>query len=61
MKPITKKLTRLFEAFTDYHEAVANGQSEITAYDNLTTVLNRGMEVWKRQFSRTCRELQVGR
>lgn len=47
-------------AFTDYHTAVANGESEITAYNNLRNVLDQGIGIWGRQFNETCRQLRVG-
>jgi len=48
------------EAFTDYETAVANGQSDITALNNLRQVLNRAMAVWGQQFKQTCHQLRVG-
>ncbi len=48
------------EAFTDYQVAVANGQSDITAFNNLRQVLSRAMAVWGQQFNQTCRQLRVG-
>jgi len=48
------------EAFIDYQTAVASGQSEVTAFDNLRQVLNRAMAVWGQQFNHTCRQLRVG-
>jgi hypothetical protein len=48
------------EAFTDYQTALANGQSDITAYNNLRQVLNQAMNVWAQEFRRTCGQLRVG-
>jgi len=48
------------EAFADYQTAVANGQSEVTAFNNLRQVLNRGMAAWGQHFNLTCRRLRVG-
>ena len=53
-------LNILSEAFTNYHTAVANGQSEITAYNHLRNVLNQGIGMWSRQFNQSCRLLRVG-
>ena len=48
------------EAFADYQTAVADGQSDITAFNNLRQVLSRAMAVWGQQFNQTCRQLRVG-
>jgi hypothetical protein len=48
------------EAFTDYQTALANGQSEVTAFTNLRQVLNEAMGVWVQEFRRTCNQLRVG-
>jgi len=48
------------EAFTDYQTAVANGQSDITAFNHLRQVLNQAMAVWGQRFNQTCRQLRVG-
>jgi hypothetical protein len=48
------------EAFGDYQAAVANGQSEASAYNNLREVLTRAMRVWTGEFKRTCDQLRVG-
>jgi hypothetical protein len=48
------------EAFTDYQTAAANGQSEVTALNNLRRVLNQAMAAWGQQFNRTCRQLRAG-
>jgi hypothetical protein len=48
------------EAFTDYQTAVANGQSNNSAFSNLRQVLNEAMGVWVREFRRDCGQLQVG-
>jgi hypothetical protein len=48
------------EAFTDYQTALANGQSDITAFNNLRQVLNEAMGVWVQEFKRTCNQLRVG-
>ncbi len=48
------------EAFADYEAAVANGQSEVSAFTNLRRVLNQGIGVWAQEFRQTCSRLQVG-
>lgn len=48
------------EAFADYQTAVADGQSDVTAFNNLRQALGRAMAVWGQQFNRTCRQLRVG-
>jgi len=53
-------LNIIAEAFTDYQTALANGQSDITAFTNLRQVLNEAMRVWAQEFKRTCNQLRVG-
>ena len=48
------------EAFNDYQTALANGQSDITAFNNLRQVLNEAMGVWAQEFKQTCNQLNVG-
>lgn len=48
------------EAFTDYQAAVANGQSNYTAFANLNSVLYEAIGVWVREFKQDCRQLRVG-
>ncbi len=48
------------EAFTDYQTAVANGQSDYSAFNNLRQVLNQAMGVWTQEFKQTCSQLRVG-
>jgi hypothetical protein len=48
------------EAFTDYQTAVANGQSNATAFSNMCQVLNEAMGVWLQEFKRDCSQLRVG-
>ena len=48
------------EAFTDYQTAVANGQSDFSAFNNLRQVLNQAMGVWVQEFKQTCNQLRVG-
>jgi hypothetical protein len=48
------------EAFTDYENAVANGQSTVTAFNNLRQVLSQAMGVWTQEFKQTCNQLRVG-
>jgi hypothetical protein len=48
------------EAFTDYQTAVANGQSNSSAFSNMSRVLNEAMGVWVQEFRQDCRQLQVG-
>ncbi len=53
-------LNIIAEAFTDYQTAVANGQSDMTAFNNLRQVLNQAMAVWGQEFRQTCNQLRVG-
>ena len=53
-------LNIIAEAFNDYQTALANGQSDITAFNNLRQVLNQAMAVWAQEFKRTCNQLRVG-
>ena len=48
------------EAFTDYQTAVANGQSNSTAFSNMSQVLNQAMSVWVRELKRDCSQMRVG-
>ena len=48
------------EAFADYQNAVANGQSVSSALANMRQVLNEAMGVWGREFKQDCRQLRVG-
>ena len=48
------------EAFTDYQSAVANGQSDSSAFANMKQVLNEAMGVWVQEFKKDCRQLRVG-
>ena len=48
------------EAFTDYQNAVANGQSQWSAFANMTRVLNEAMRVWVQELRRDCQQLRVG-
>jgi len=48
------------EAFADYQNAVANGQSDSSAFSNMKQVLNEAMGVWVQEFKKDCRQLQVG-
>jgi hypothetical protein len=48
------------EAFTDYQAAVANGQSNYSAFSNMRRVLNEAMGVWGQEFRRDCSQLRVG-
>jgi hypothetical protein len=48
------------EAFTDYQNAVANGQSDSSAFSNMAKVLNEAMGVWVQEFKQDCRQLRVG-
>ena len=48
------------EAFTDYQTAVANGQSNSSAFSNMCQVLNEAMGVWVQEFRQDCGQLQVG-
>ena len=48
------------EAFTDYQTAVANGQSNSSAFSNMSRVLNEAMGVWVQEFKRDCSQLRVG-
>jgi hypothetical protein len=48
------------EAFTDYQNSVANGQSGSSAFANMSQVLNEAMGVWVQEFKQDCRQLRVG-
>jgi hypothetical protein len=48
------------EAFADYQNAVANGQSDSSAFSNMSQVLNEAMGVWVQEFKQDCRQLRVG-
>ena len=48
------------EAFADYQNAVANGQSDSSAFANMSSVLNEAMGVWVQEFKQDCRQLRVG-
>jgi len=48
------------EAFADYQAAVANGQSDSSAFANMSQVLNEAMGVWVQEFKQDCRQLRVG-
>jgi hypothetical protein len=48
------------EAFTDYQTAVANGQSNSSAFSNMCQVLYEAMGVWLQEFKKDCRQLRVG-
>jgi len=48
------------EAFADYQTAVANGQSNGSAFSNMAQVLNQAMAVWVQEFKQDCSQLQVG-
>jgi hypothetical protein len=48
------------EAFADYQNAVANGQSDSSAFANMRQVLNEAMGVWVQEFKKDCRQLRVG-
>jgi hypothetical protein len=48
------------EAFTDYQTAVGNGQSAMSAYNNMRQVLNQAMRVWNDEFKQTCNQMRVG-
>ena len=48
------------QAFTDYQNAVANGQSSSSAFTNMARVLNEAMGVWGRELKQDCNQLRVG-
>ena len=48
------------EAFADYQNAVANGQSNSSAFANMRQVLTEAMGVWVQEFKQNCRQLRVG-
>jgi len=48
------------EAFADYQNAVANGQSQFSAFSNMSRVLNEAMGVWLQELKRDCSQLRVG-
>jgi len=50
----------LEEAFTNYQQAVINGQSSITALHDMCQALYQGSGVWLQDFNSVCWRLQVG-
>ena len=48
------------EAFTDYQTQVGNGQSNVSAFSNMSRVLNEAVGVWAQEFKKDCRQLRVG-
>ena len=60
MAELDSGLDIIQEAFTDYQTAVANGQSDSSAFANMCQVLNEAMGVWGQEFKQDCRQLRVG-
>jgi hypothetical protein len=50
----------LEEAFTNYSQDVADGQSSASAFSNMCQVLNQAAGVWVREFNSDCSRLRVG-
>jgi hypothetical protein len=50
----------LEEAFTNYTQDVADGQSSASAFNNMCQVLYRASGVWLQEFNSVCNRLQVG-
>ena len=48
------------EAFTNFQQEVANGQSSTMAFNNLCQVLYRASGVWLQEFNADCSRMQVG-
>ena len=50
----------LEEAFTNYQQDVADGQSSTSAFNNMCQVLRQASGVWLQEFNSDCSRLQVG-
>jgi len=50
----------LEEAFTNYQQDVANGQSSTSAFNNMCQVLRQASGVWLQEFNSDCGRLRVG-
>jgi hypothetical protein len=50
----------LEEAFTNYTQDVANGQSSASAFNNMCQVLYQASGVWLQEFNSVCSRLRVG-
>ena len=48
------------EAFTNFQQEVANGQSSTMAFNNVCQVLYRASGVWLQEFNADCSRMQVG-
>lgn len=50
----------LQEAFTNYQQEVADGQSSASAFNNMCQVLYQASGVWLQEFNSGCNRLRVG-
>lgn len=50
----------LQEAFTNYQQEIADGQSGTTAFNNMCQVLYQASGVWLQEFNSDCSRLRVG-
>jgi hypothetical protein len=50
----------LEEAFTNYQQEVADGQSSATAFNEMRQVLYQASAVWLQEFNTTCSRMRVG-
>jgi hypothetical protein len=50
----------LEEAFTNYQQEVADGQSSTSAFNEMCQVLNQAAGVWLQEFNSDCSRLRVG-
>jgi hypothetical protein len=50
----------LQEAFTNYQQDVADGQSSTSAFNNMCQVLRQASGVWLQEFNSDCNRLRVG-
>ena len=50
----------LQEAFTNYQQDVADGQSSTSAFNNMCQVLRQASGVWLQEFNSGCSRLRVG-
>jgi len=50
----------LGEAFSNYQQDVADGQSSVSAFNNMCQVLRQASGVWLQEFNSNCSRLRVG-
>jgi hypothetical protein len=50
----------LEEAFTNFQQEVADGQSSTSAFNDMCQVLNQAAGVWLQEFNSDCSRMQVG-